>query len=238
MLAFIAPTAGRVDIAIALALFLVVHLSQVTIAVAPHRPSPSICHRAVHRRPRPSPLCSRSIAAALVPSLAVEEPLCAVPRSRGAFAPSLTVEEPSRHPSLSRSHRAVHCRRGAVAPYLTIKEPSAMSTDNSGHSSCPSKPHVVRLVVTLPLLMPPPPICRRLSLRPLPFVPLIRPASCPVSLLLMPPPPSASHHAVASYCHAHLGPHVRLVKATHLLTPSPPICGIIESSQRSSLMLV
>jgi hypothetical protein len=64
-----------------------------------------------------------------------------------------------------------------------------VSTDDSGHSSRPSKPLVVRLVVALPLLTPPPPICRRLSLRPSPFVPLVRPASCPVSSLLTPPPP-------------------------------------------------
>jgi hypothetical protein len=114
-------------------------------------------------------LCSQSIAAAL--------------------APSLAVEEPSRRPSPSRSRRAVHCRRGAVGPYLTIKEPSAVSTDDSGHSSRPSKPLVVQLVVALPLLTPPPPICRRLSLRPSPFVPLVRPAGCPVSSLLTPPPP-------------------------------------------------
>jgi hypothetical protein len=35
-----------------------------------------------------------------------------------------------------------------------------VSTDDSGHSSRPSQ-----VVVALPLLTPPPPICRRLSLR-------------------------------------------------------------------------
>ncbi len=35
-----------------------------------------------------------------------------------------------------------------------------------------------------------------------------------------------------------LGPLVRLVKASLLLTPPPPICGIIESSQQSGLILV
>ena len=93
----------------------------------------------------------------------------AVPRRRGAVTPSLTVKEPSRRPSPSRSRRAVHCRRGAVAPSLAVKKPSAVSTDDSGHSSRPPKP-LVRLVVALPLLTPPPPICRRLSLRPSPFV--------------------------------------------------------------------
>ena len=144
----------------------------------------------------------------------------AVPHRRGAVAPSLAVKEPS-----------------AVAPYLIIKEPLAVSTDNSGHSSRPSEP-LVRLVVTLPLLTPPPPICRRLSLRPSPFVPLVLLAGCPVSSLLICQRFPLSHRAVASSCHAHLGPLVRLVKASPLLTPPPPICGIIESSQRSSLMLV
>jgi hypothetical protein len=84
----------------------------------------------------------------------------------------------------------------------------------------------------------PSPICRRLSLRPSPFMPLVRPADCPVSLLLPSAGASASHRAVTSSCHAHLGPLVRLVKASPLLTPPPPICGIIESSQWSGLMLV
>ena len=109
-----------------------------SIAVAPRRPSPSIRHRAVHRRP--SPLCSRFIVAALAPSLTVEEPTRAVPRRRGAVAPSIAVEEPSRRPLPSRSRRTIHCHRGAVAPYLAIKEPSAVSTDDSGHSSRPSQP--------------------------------------------------------------------------------------------------
>ena len=159
-----------------------------SISIAPRRPSPSTHHCAVHRCPSPLSLCSQSIAAALAPSLAVEEPSRAVLCCQGSVALSLTVEEPSCPPLPSRSCRAVHCRRGAVAPYLIIKEPSAVLTDNSGYSSCPSKPHVW-LVVTLPLLMPPPPICRRLSLRPLPFVPLVCPADYPVSLLLTPPPP-------------------------------------------------
>jgi hypothetical protein len=165
-------------------------------------------------------LCSQSISAALAPSLAVEEPSRAVPRHRGAVAPSLaveepsravprrrgavtpslTVEEPSRRPSPSRSRHAVHCLRGAVAPYLIIKEPSAVSTDNSGHSSRPSKP-LVRLVVTLPLLTLPPPICRRLSLRPSPFMPLFRPADCPVSSLLTPPPPICRRLRLSSRRH-------------------------------------
>ena len=86
---FIAPPAGRVDIniAIALAPFLVVHRRRVTIVPSlavklpsrSRRPSP-LC-RALHHplfaiaaHRRPSPLCSWSIAAALAPSLAVKEP--------------------------------------------------------------------------------------------------------------------------------------------------------------------
>ena len=74
-----------------------------SLAIAPRPPSPSICHRAIHRRP--SPLCSRSIAAALAQSLAIEEPL--------------------RRPLPSRSHRVIHCRRcqGAIAPSLAVEEP-------------------------------------------------------------------------------------------------------------------
>jgi len=169
-----------------------------------HQSLTSSCHRAVHHRsaapsitihsPLPSPLppiavvlsvhvlCARAVpcrrrAVAHRPSPSRSRR--AVPHRQGAVAPSLAP---------SRSRRAVHCHRGAVAPYLTIKEPSAVLTDNSDHSSCPSKPLVIRLVVAS-FLMLPPPICRRLSLQPLPFVPLVRPASCPFSLPRMPPPP-------------------------------------------------
>jgi len=174
-----------------------------------HHSSPASCRRAVHRRSAapsitvhlpsrcPSPpitvvLSVHHCRARAIPCRREAVARCpspprsrhAVPHSRGAVAPSLAVEEPS------RSRRAVHCHRGAVTPYyLTIKEPSAVWTDDSGHSSRPSKPLVVRLVVALPLLTPPPPIRRRLTLRPSPFVPLVCPASCPVSSLLTPPPP-------------------------------------------------
>ncbi len=181
--------------------------------------------RAVPRRQgavarRPSPLRSRR----------------AVHCRRGAVVPSLASEEPSRRPMPSRSRRAVHCRRGAVAPYLAIKEPSAVSTDDFGHSSRPSQ-----VVVALPLLTPPPPICRRLSLRHrlscLSSVGLVVPSPCFSRRHLPSASASPSHRAVAS-CHAPLGPLIRLVEASPLLTPPPPICGIIESSQRSGLMLV
>ena len=158
-----------------------------------HRSSPSSCRRTIHHRSAAPSITVHSPLGCPLPPIAVvlsvhRRRARAVPCRRGAVAPSLTVEEPLCRPSPSRSRRAVHCRRGAVTPYLIIKELSAVSTDNSGHSSRPSKP-LVRLVVTLPLLTPPPPICRRLSLRPSPFVPLVHPADCPISSLLTPPPP-------------------------------------------------
>jgi len=185
-----------------------------SIAVAPHHQSPSICHHAVHHRPLP--LCSQSIAAALAPSLAVEEPSGTVPRRRGAVAPSLTVEEPSRRPLSSRSRCAIHCRRGAVAPHLTIKEPSAVSTDDSAAHLAPTSlsssgwlsrclfsrrrlpsagtshcGHRLLCLSSVWLVVPSP----RFSCRHLPS------AST-----------SASHPVIASSCHAHLGPLIRLVK--------------------------
>jgi len=183
-----------------------------------HRSSSSIVVKSPLRHSLPSSCCRAVYRHSVAPSITVHLPSrcpsppiavvlsvhCqsarAVPCRRGAVvhrpspprshrAVPHTIEEPSRRPSPSRSRRAVHCRRGAVAPYLTIKELSAVSTDDSGHSSRPSKPLVIRQVVVLPLLTPPPPICWRLSLRPSPFVPLVRPASCPISSLLSPPPP-------------------------------------------------
>ena len=96
-----------------------------SLAVALHPPSPSIRHCIVHH--------SRSIAAAIAPTLAVEEPLrrplpsrsrCTFHclRRRGAIAPSLAIKEPSRRllPLPSRRHCAVPRHRGAVAPSLAI----------------------------------------------------------------------------------------------------------------------
>ena len=126
------------------------------------------------------------------------------------------------------------CRQGAVTPSLAVKKPSAVSTDDSGHLSRPPKALVRLLVVALPLLTPPPPICRRLSLRPSLFVPLVRFSRRHLSSAGA----SASHRVVASSCHTHLVPLVRLVKVSPLLTLPPPICGIIKSSLRNGLMLV
>ena len=131
------------------------------------------------------PQHSRSSSSSIV--IKVESPLCrpsprscrhgrAVPRRRAA--PSITlyspsrrplppiafvlsvhrrraraVEEPSRRPSPSRSRCAVHCRRGAAC---------RLTTPATRHA--PPRP-LVRMVVALPLLTPPPSICRRLSLQ-------------------------------------------------------------------------
>jgi len=102
------------------------------------RPSPSRSHRAVPRR-------QGSVAPSI--AVAVEEPSRAVPHRRGAVAPSIAVaiEEPSRRTSPSRSHR-----------------PCLLTTPATCHA--PPRP-LVRMVVALPLLMPPPSIFRRLSLR-------------------------------------------------------------------------
>ena len=201
-----------------------------SLAIAPCPPSPSICHRAVHRCP--SRLCFRSIATALTPSLAVKEPLC----------------RPL--PSPLRSHCAVPCRKGAVVPSIAIEEQSRRTSPLRSRRPCrlttpatrhaPPRP-LVRMVVALPLLTPPPSICRRLSLRHrrlcLPSVRLVVTSPRFSRFHLPSVGASASYRAVAS-CHAPLGPLVQLVKVLPLLTPPPHICGIIESSQRSGLMLI
>jgi hypothetical protein len=159
--------------------------SSIVVESPLRRPSPSSSRCAVHRRcaapsitinlpsRRPSsPIavvllvhCRRARAIPRRQGAVARHPSplrshCAVHCHRGAVAPSLAIKEPSHRPLPSRSRCAVHCHRGAVAPYLAIKEPPAMSTDDSGHSSRPSQ-----VVVALPLLTLPPPICRRLSLR-------------------------------------------------------------------------
>jgi hypothetical protein len=101
----IALTAGRVDIAIALA----PSLSSIVVESPSCRPSPSSCRRAVHRH------CT-------TPSITVNSP------SRRPSPPircALGVSPPhSRCPLPSRSRHAVHCCRGAVAPSLVVEEPS------------------------------------------------------------------------------------------------------------------
>ena len=236
-MAFIVLTAGRVNIAIALA----PSSSSIVVESSSRRPSPSSCRRAVHRRcatpsitvnspsRRPSPSIAAHRRCALSPSPPrSRRPLSsrshrAVPHRRGAVAPSIAVEEPSRRPSPSRSRRP--CR--LTTPATRLAPPSLPSSgwlsrclssrrrlpsagaSHCGHRlSCLSS---IRLVVLSPSFSR----CHLPS------------ASA-----------SASHRAVASSCHAHLGPLVRLGKVSPLLTSPPPICGIIESSQRSGLMIV
>jgi hypothetical protein len=126
-----------------------------------------------------------SIAAALALSLTDEEPLHhplpsrshrAVPRHRGAVAPSLAVEELSRRPLPlpSRSHCAIPRRRGAITLSIAVEAPSRRTSPSRSRWPCllttlatchaPPRP-LVWMVVALPLLTPPPSICRRLSLR-------------------------------------------------------------------------
>ena len=237
-MAFIAPTAGRVDIDIAIALvrFLVVH-RRVTIMLPPAVKLPL-------RSGRPSPLCRalHQSQFVIMPSIAAHC-CCAL----GPLPPRL------HHPSSSRTHRAVHCRRhqeqshcpstlrshctvhclqGAVAPYLTIKEPSAVSSANSGHSSPPSQascpdgchvasPHAATFHLPAPLIAASP------------IVPLVHPAGRRVSLLLT----STSHGAIHS-CRTPLGLLPQLVKVLPLLTPLPHICSIIKTSKPSGLILI
>ena len=170
---------------------------------------------------------------------------CAIPRRRVAVtvAPSLAVAP---RPSPSIRLHAVHrrCALGPSPPHSSgplpsrSRRPCRLTTPATRHA--PPRP-LVRMVVALPLLTPPPSICQRLSLQ--------HRLSCLSSIWLVVASPcfsrrhlpsagaSASHRAVAS-CHAPLGPLVHLVKASPLLTPPPHICGIIESSQRNGLMLI
>ena len=170
-----------------------------------HPPSPSIRHCIVHHRP--SPLCSRSIAAAIAPTLAVEEPLrrplpsrsrCTVHylRRRGAIAPSLAIKEPSRHllPLPSRRHCAVPRHRGAVAPSLAIEEPSRrpLPSPSMSHRAVPRCRGAVEQSIAV----------KEPSRRPLPSR-SCRPAGCHVSSLLKPPPPICRRLRLSS-CRRHL----------------------------------
>jgi hypothetical protein len=115
------------------------------------------------RRPWPSRRALRYPQFAIAPSIAAHR--------RCALGPS---SPRSRHPSPSRSHRAVSPRRGAVAPSIAVEEPSRRTSPSRSRRPCrlttpatrhaPPRP-LVRMVAALPLLIPPPSICRHLSLR-------------------------------------------------------------------------
>jgi len=190
-----------------------------SITVAPHHSSPPFCHRAVNCRP--SPLCSRSIAAAI--------------------APSLAVEELSRRPLKTRSRRAIPCHRGAVVPSIAVKEPSPRTSPSRSHRLC-------RLTTPATCHAPPRPLVR------LVVAPSAGASHCGITFCASHPSGRLScllaSHTATSYLPASpplitLSPLVTPLsglssgcKASPLLTPPPPICGIIESSQWSALMLV
>ena len=156
--------------------------------------SPSSCHRAIHRRSAAPSITVHLPWRCPSPSIAVvlsvhRRHARAVPCRQGAVA---------RRPSSSRSRHAVpHCQ-GAVVPSIAIEEPSRRTSPSRSRRPCRLTTPATRL--TPPSLsssgwlsrclssrrrLP----CRCLSLRPSPFVPLVHPASCPVSSLLTPPPP-------------------------------------------------
>jgi len=214
------------------------------VAVAPsiavkspscHPLPPTVVVLSVHRRPARAVPCRQG---AIVPSLVVEEPSHrplplrsrrAVPRRRGAVAPSIAIKELSRRPSPSRIRRP--CRQAALtlAGVVTNIRHSSRPSQASRPAGCRvASPHAAASHLPAPLIAA------------LPLVPLVWliVASSRFSQRHLPSASaSASHRATAS-CHAPLGPLVWLVKASPLLTPPPPICGIIESSQWIGLMLV
>jgi len=138
-----------------------------------------------------------------------------------------------RRPLPLRSRRTISHRPGAVAPPIAIEEPPRRTLPSRSRRPCrlttpatrhaPPRP-LVWMVVTLPLLTPPPSICQRLSLRHrlsrLSSVRLVVPSPSFSRRHLPSAGASASHCTVAS-CHAPLGPLVQLVKASPLLTPPP-----------------
>jgi hypothetical protein len=166
----------------------------------------------------------------IVPSLAVELPSRSCrpsPSRRGlhhplfAISPSIAAHQrcalgPSpprlRRPSPSRSHHAVPPLQGAVAPLASRSRQGAVGCRRPCRPTTPATRHapprpLVRMAVVLPLLTPPPSICRCLSLR--------HRLSCLSSVRLVVVSPrfsrhhlpsagaSASHRAIAS-CHAYI----------------------------------
>ena len=180
MLAFIDPTAGRVDIDIAIAFAR--SSSSIVVESPSYRPSPSSCRcgcavpccRATPSITLYSPSRCPSTPVAVVLSVHHRRAR-AIPRRRGAIAPSLTAEEPLRRPLPSKSR---------------------VLTDDSGHSSrpfqashpdgcCVASPHSAAFHLPEPFIAASP------------FVPLVRPAGCCVLSLLTPPPPICRHHCLS-----------------------------------------
>ena len=100
--------------------------SSITVNSPSRGPLMSSCSRAVHHHPSPSitvhchAVHHRQVA--IAPSLSVHHHCNRSPSPSRLRCPSpyITIKEPSRHPSPSRSRRAVHCRR--AAPSITVEE--------------------------------------------------------------------------------------------------------------------
>jgi hypothetical protein len=179
----------------------------ITVKLPSHCPSPPIAvvlsvHRrrargvpcrggAITRRPSPSWGAVEELSRRTSPSRSRLPCRLTTPATRLAL-PSLSS---GWLPRCLSSHRrlpsagALHCGHHlSCLSSIRLVVPSPRFSRHHLPSACPSKP-LVWLVVALPLLTPPPPICRCPSLRPSPFVPLVHPAGCSVSSLLTPPPP-------------------------------------------------
>ena len=122
------------------------HRSSSPIAVdsPSRRPLMSSCSLAVHRHPSPSITDHRHAVhhrqVTIAPSLSVHHHCDRSPSPSCSRCPSpyIAIKEPSRHPSPSRSRRAVHCR--CAAPSITAEEPSIAvnpSTPFKSPSLCP-----------------------------------------------------------------------------------------------------
>ncbi len=131
------------------------HSSSSIVVESPScRPSPSSCRRG---RTIPHRCTLPHLLFAIAPSIAAHR--------RCALGPS---PPRSRRPLPSRSHRTVSCRPGAVAPSIAIEEQSRRTSPLRSRLPCrlttpatrhaPPRP-LVRMVVALPLLTPPPSIC-------------------------------------------------------------------------------
>ena len=240
MLAFIAHTAGRVDIAVALASFLVIHRRRVTIAPSLaiefllRRPLPS--RRPVHHRPvaivlsiafhcrcalgRPSPSSSRPP----LPSRSHR----AVPRHREAVTASLAIEELSHRPLPSRSCRAVPRHHGAIG---RVDRPPSQWPESSPTSVTRHTPPGLASGWLSRCLSS----CCRL--------PSAGASHCGIAFRAFCPSGWLSRFLASHAATSHLSAPPPLIAPSPLVTPllglsSGWLRRIIENSQRSGLMLV
>ena len=121
------------------------------------RPLMSSCSRAVHRHPSPSITVHchaiHQHQVTIAPSLSVHHHCDHSPsplRSR-CPSPHIDIKEPSRHPSPSRSHRAVHCHR--ATPTITVEEPYIAVNPFTALKS-PSLRSLLSIAVELPSCHP------------------------------------------------------------------------------------